>query len=61
MPVINFDIIALDKEQKNILAKEFTESASRVTGIPKEMFYVFFNEKNKDQVSVGGELLSDKN
>ena len=61
MPVINFDIIPLDKEQKKILAKEFTESASRVTGIPKEMFYVFFNEKNKDQVSVGGELLSDKN
>lgn len=31
MPVISFDIVELEKEQKEILAKEFSESASRVT------------------------------
>ena len=27
MPVISFDIVELEKEQKEILAKEFSESA----------------------------------
>ena len=40
MPVISFDIGELTKEQKEILAKEFSESASRVTGLPIEMIYV---------------------
>ena len=33
MPVISFDIVELEKEQKEILAREFSESASRVTGL----------------------------
>ena len=56
MPVISFDIVELEKEQKEILAKEFSESASRVTGLPVEMFYVLFNERKADNVGVGGVL-----
>lgn len=60
MPVISFDIVELEKEQKEILAKEFSESASRVTGLPVEMFYVLFNERKTDNVGVGGVLLSNQ-
>ena len=49
MPVISFDIGELTKEQKEILAKEFSESASRVTGLPIEMIYVLFNERKFDK------------
>ena len=60
MPVISFDIVELEKEQKEILAKEFAESASRVTGLPIEMIYVLFNERKTDNVGVGGVLLSNQ-
>ena len=60
MPVINFDVVELTKEQKEILAKEFSESAARVTGIPLEMFYVMFNERKTDNIGVGGVLLSNQ-
>ncbi|MEE0935504.1 MAG: tautomerase family protein [Methanobrevibacter sp.] len=60
MPVISFDIGELTKEQKEVLAKEFGESASRVTGLPIEMIYVLFNERKFDNVSVGGVLLSNQ-
>lgn len=60
MPVISFDIVELEKEQKEILAKEFSESASRVTGLPVDMFYVLFNERKADNVGVGGVLLSNQ-
>ena len=60
MPVISFDIVELEKEQKEILAKEFSESASRVTALPVDMFYVLFNERKADNVGVGGVLLSNQ-
>ena len=60
MPVISFDVVELEKEQKEILAKEFSQSASRVTGIPIEMIYVLFNERKPDNVGVGGILLSNQ-
>ena len=43
-----------------IIAKEFSESASRVTGLPVDMFYVLFNERKADNVGVGGVLLSNQ-
>ena len=60
MPVISFDIVELTKEQKETLAKEFSESASRVTGLPIDLFYVLFNERKEDNVGVGGVLLSNQ-
>ncbi len=47
----------LTKEQKEVLAKEFSQSASGVTGITIEMIYVLFNERKFD--NVGGVLLSN--
>ena len=60
MPVISLDIMELDKGQKEQLVKEFTEIASRVTGIPADLFYVFINESKKENIGVGGVLLSNK-
>lgn len=60
MPVISFDIVPLSKEQKIELAKEFTETAAKVTGIAEEFFYVYFNESPPENVAVGGKLLSQK-
>ena len=57
MPVITMEAAKLTKEQKRTLAKEFTETAARVTGLPEAGFYVFI----KDNVGVGGQLISDRN
>ena len=60
MPVITLEAAALTKEQKQTLAKEFTETAARVTGLPEAGFYVFIKENAMDNVGVGGQLLSDR-
>lgn len=60
MPVITFETAKLTKEQKHLLAKEFTESAARITGLPAEAFYVFLKENELENVGVGGKLLSEK-
>lgn len=61
MPVITFEAAQLNKQQKAQLVKEFTESASRITGIPEAGFYVFIKENEGDNVGVGGRLLSERN
>ncbi|WP_265455237.1 4-oxalocrotonate tautomerase DmpI [Enterococcus sp. HY326] len=60
MPVIQFEIGHLTKEQKEQVVKEFTETAVKVTGIPAEAFYVFIKENSGDNVGVGGVLQSDR-
>ena len=60
MPTITFEAASLNTEQKRMLVSEFTESAARITGIPKEGFSVFLKENHTDNVGVGGRLLSEK-
>ncbi|WP_265457018.1 4-oxalocrotonate tautomerase DmpI [Enterococcus sp. HY326] len=60
MPVITFEAGKLTKEQKQVLAKEFTATAARVLHAPEEAFYVFLKENDGDNVGVGGILLSDR-
>lgn len=60
MPVITFETSKLTKEQKQQVVKEFTETAARVTGIPKDGFYVFIKENDLNNIAVGGTLLSDR-
>lgn len=60
MPSITFDINKLTEEQKEQIVYEFTKSASKITGIPEESFYVFINEFPAENVGVGGKLLSKK-
>jgi 4-oxalocrotonate tautomerase len=60
MPTITLDIAPLTKEQKAQIAKEFTETAAKVTGIDASLFYVFVNEHPRDSIAVGGRLLSER-
>lgn len=60
MPNIQIDISTLDVDKKRKLVKEFTKTASEITGIPEQAFVVFINEHSRDNIGVGGELLSEK-
>ncbi len=59
MPVITIDIGILDKEKKANLVRELTAKASEVTQIPAEKFIVLINEMERDNIGVGGKLLSE--
>ncbi|MRR57802.1 MAG: 4-oxalocrotonate tautomerase [Deltaproteobacteria bacterium] len=59
MPVITIDISTISKEKKAALVKELTAKASEVTQIPEEKFVVLINEMERDNIGVGGMLLSD--
>jgi len=59
MPVITVDISNLSNEKKAGLVKELTAKASEVTQIPAEKFIVLINEMERDNIGVGGKLLSD--
>jgi len=59
MPVITIDIGTMDKEKKATLVKELTAKASEVTQIPADKFIVLINEMERDNIGVGGKLLSE--
>ncbi|GAM10908.1 putative tautomerase [Geobacter sp. OR-1] len=59
MPVITLDMAALTREKKAQLVQTLTRNASEITGIPPEKFIVLINELERDNIGVGGELLSD--
>jgi len=60
MPIITFDGGKLTKEQKAQLAKEFTDSAQKTTGIHREAFVVIIRENEAENIGVGGVLLPDR-
>ncbi|MBJ6750354.1 4-oxalocrotonate tautomerase DmpI [Geomonas anaerohicana] len=60
MPVITIDLgIIENKEKKGQLVQALTEAASSVTQIPAEKFIVFIKEMERENIGVGGKLLSD--
>ncbi len=58
MPVITLDTAALTREKKEQLVQSLTREASEITGIPREKFIVLINELDRDNIGVGGQLLS---
>lgn len=60
MPVITLDSSPLNREQKRQLISELTETASRITNIPREAFVVYLREHDMDNIGTGGALLSEK-
>jgi 4-oxalocrotonate tautomerase len=60
MPILKLETLDLTKDQKKQLVEELTETASRITGIPQEGYYVILKENHLDNVGSGGKLLSDK-
>ena len=60
MPVITVDLGKLaNREIKAELVKALTSAASTATRIPEEKFTVLINELDRDNIGVGGKLLSD--
>ncbi|QXE92082.1 tautomerase family protein [Geomonas subterranea] len=60
MPVITIDLGTIEnKEKKGQLVQALTEAASSVTQIPPEKFIVFIKEMERENIGVGGKLLSD--
>ena len=59
MPVITVDGPNLSKEQKAELVKSFSETASKVMGIPVDAMVVIIREVNAENVGVGDCLLCD--
>ena len=59
MPVITIDIGTIPKDTKAALARELTVKASEITGIPGDKFIVLINELERDNIGVGGTLLSE--
>lgn len=60
MPVITVDGGKLTKEQKCRLVKELTTSAAEIMNAPEQSFFVFVKENDKENIGVGGQLLSDR-
>lgn len=60
MPVITIDLgIIENKEKKAQLVQALTEAASSITQIPADKFIVFIKEMERENIGVGGKLLSD--
>ncbi len=61
MPSITMELVKMSKEKKAQLVKEVTESTSRITGLPRQVIFVFIKENEPENVGVGGILLPDMN
>lgn len=59
MPVITIEGSKLSKEQKSRLVKELTASAAEIMKTPEQSFFVFVKENEKENIGVGGKLVSD--
>ncbi len=60
MPVISIEMSPITREKKARLAQALTREASEITGIPEEKFIVLIRELDRDNIGVGGQLLSDR-
>ncbi len=60
MPVLSIESAKLSLSQKRELVRELTNTAARIMDLNPNAFYVFINENDKDNIGVGGQLISDK-
>ena len=49
-----------DIEKKRGLVKELTDAAVKAYGLPAQVIVVLIKENTPDNVSVGGQLISDR-
>ncbi|TGL64712.1 tautomerase family protein [Leptospira sarikeiensis] len=58
MPYINLKVAGpLTKEQKQQIAKEFTETLTKVAGKPPASTYIVIDEVSRENWAAGGNLL----
>jgi 4-oxalocrotonate tautomerase len=60
MPVITDNAAALTREKKAELVRTLTRHVSEIMGIPQDKFIELINELERDNIGVGGQLLSDR-
>lgn len=61
MPVVDIGITKISKAQKKEIIKRVTETLSEITNIPEQAFTVCINEKDAEDIGVGGVMLSELN
>lgn len=62
MPVITVEGPAIeDLDRKREFARELTDAATKAFGFPKETIVVLMKDNRPENVSVGGELIIDRN
>lgn len=59
MPVITLELVKMSKEKKAELVEKVTKTVAEVSGLPAQSFYVFIRENERENVGIGGKLLSD--
>lgn len=59
MPIITLEAGKLNKEQKQVLAKELTATAARIINVPEQAFILLMKENDLDNFSAGGKLVSE--
>ena len=59
MPVIVFESGQLKKEVKAELIRQLTDVSAKVTGIPKELFFVSIHELPDEDIAVGGVTVTE--
>ncbi|MGI6705698.1 MAG: 4-oxalocrotonate tautomerase DmpI [Clostridia bacterium] len=59
MPTIRVDASKMTKEMKAELIAKLTRTAHEVLGIPEQAFTVYIRENDRDNIGVGGKLLSE--
>jgi 4-oxalocrotonate tautomerase len=60
MPVITVEASRFTLEQKRELVKALTQDASRIMHIPEQAYTVLIKDNDRDNIAVGGVLLSDR-
>lgn len=60
MPLITYEGLKLNNNQRKSLIKEFNEAACRfINNIPKQAYYVFIRDHQDENIGVGGVFLKD--
>jgi len=59
VPVIVFESGQLKKEVKAELIRQLTDVSAKVTGIPKELFFVSIHELPDEDIAVGGVTVTE--
>ncbi len=60
MPIITLEGPRIaDLDRRRALIRELTDAAVKAYGMPQEKIIVLLHENSREQVGVGGELLSD--
>lgn len=59
MPLIVYEAGAMTKEVKAELLRQLTDVAAKITGIPKDLFFVSIHELPDDDIAVGGVTVTE--